>query len=52
LNITVWSYLDALNFGIVGCDDTMPDVGALAVHLHEALTELQKAAPPGEAAES
>jgi diacylglycerol O-acyltransferase len=52
LNVTVWSYLDALNFGIVGCDDTMPDVSALAVHVHEALTELQKAAPPGEAAES
>jgi diacylglycerol O-acyltransferase len=42
LNITVWSYLDALNFGIVGCDDTMPDVGALTIHLHEALAELQK----------
>jgi WS/DGAT/MGAT family acyltransferase len=42
LNITVWSYLDALNFGIVGCDDTMPDVGALTTHIHEALAELQK----------
>jgi diacylglycerol O-acyltransferase len=42
LNITVWSYLDALNFGIVACDDDLP--GALATHLHEALAELQKVA--------
>jgi hypothetical protein len=38
----VWSYLDALNFGIVACDDDLP--GALATHLHEALAELQKVA--------
>jgi diacylglycerol O-acyltransferase len=42
LNITVWSYLDTLNFGIVACDDDMP--AALATHLHEALAELQKVA--------
>lgn len=39
LNVTVWSYLDALNFGIVACDDTLPS--ALANRLHDALAELQ-----------
>ncbi|MBV8950561.1 MAG: wax ester/triacylglycerol synthase family O-acyltransferase, partial [Actinobacteria bacterium] len=40
LNVTVWSYLDTLNFGIVACDDTLP--GALADRLPDALAELQK----------
>ena len=44
LNITVWSYLDQMNFGIVACRETMPDLGSLAGHLHDALAELKKAA--------
>ncbi len=47
LNVTVWSYLDALNFGIVACADTMPDVRALTTNLHEALAELQKVVSAG-----
>jgi WS/DGAT/MGAT family acyltransferase len=44
LNITVWSYLDQMNFGIVACRETMPDLRNLAGHLHDALAELKKAA--------
>jgi diacylglycerol O-acyltransferase len=44
LNITVWSYLDSMNFGLVGCRETMPDIWDLAGNLHEALEELKKAA--------
>jgi WS/DGAT/MGAT family acyltransferase len=44
LNVTVWSYLDALNFGIVACDEQMPDLRALADHVHDALAELRHAA--------
>ena len=44
LNITVWSYLDQMNFGIVSCRETMPDLRRVADHLHDALAELKKAA--------
>ena len=40
LNITVNSYVDALNFGFVGCRDTVPHLQRLAVHAGEALDEL------------
>ena len=43
LNITVWSYLDQMNFGLIACKDTMPDLWDLADGLHDALEELQKA---------
>ena len=43
LNITVWSYLDQLNFGLVACPDAVPDLRALAGYLHDALEELRKA---------
>ena len=44
LNITVWSYLDSLNFGIVGVREHLPDLRRLTVHLDEALVALRKAA--------
>jgi diacylglycerol O-acyltransferase len=43
LNVTVWSYLDALNFGVVACPETMPDLAELPSALHDALDELTKA---------
>ena len=43
LNITVWSYLDQLNFGLVACPDAVPDLRVLAGHLPDALEELRKA---------
>ena len=44
LNITVWSYLDQLNFGLVACPDAVPDLRELAAQLPDALEELRKAA--------
>jgi WS/DGAT/MGAT family acyltransferase len=44
LNVTVWSYLDALNFGVVACPEHAPDLWRLTDSLHEALAELVKAA--------
>jgi WS/DGAT/MGAT family acyltransferase len=43
LNITVWSYLGQMNFGLVACRDTMPDLWHLADGLHDSLEELTKA---------
>ena len=40
LNITCLSYLDQLNFGFVGCRDTLPHMQHLAVYSGEALAEL------------
>jgi diacylglycerol O-acyltransferase len=44
LNITVWSYVGAMNFGIVACREHMPDIWSLADALRESLDELRKAA--------
>jgi diacylglycerol O-acyltransferase len=43
LNITVWSYCGSLNFGIVSCQELMPDLWQLTDHIHDALEELKKA---------
>jgi WS/DGAT/MGAT family acyltransferase len=45
LNVTVWSYLDQLNWGIVSTPEAMPDLWDLTADLHDALDELRKAAP-------
>ena len=45
LNITVWSYLDQVNFGIVAVREHLPDLRRLAELLDDALEELQKAVP-------
>jgi WS/DGAT/MGAT family acyltransferase len=49
LNITVWSYLDRLNFSALACPDTLPDLPGLVKHLAPALAELSAAtgAPKG-----
>ena len=43
LNITVISYLDTLNFGFIGCRDTLAHLQRLAVYSREALEELESA---------
>lgn len=43
LNITVVSYIDTLNFGFIGCRDTVPHLQRLAVYSREALEELEDA---------
>lgn len=43
LNITAWSYLDTLSFGVVACPEHMPDLWDLADDLRDALEELVKA---------
>ena len=43
LNITVQSYMDALNFGLTADRRAVPDVGRLGDYLVEAATELTKA---------
>ncbi len=44
LNLTVWSYVDQLNFGLIACRETVPDLWRLAAHLEEAFDELRTAA--------
>ena len=44
LNITVQSYLDALDFGLVSCRELVPDLDHLAELIVEELEGLAKAA--------
>jgi diacylglycerol O-acyltransferase len=44
LNVTVWSYLDQMNFGVVACKELTPDLWDLIDDLHEGLGELTKLA--------
>jgi WS/DGAT/MGAT family acyltransferase len=41
LNITVNSYAGTLNFGFIGCRDTLPHLQRMAVYCGEALDELE-----------
>ncbi len=43
LNMTVMSYLDQLDFGLLACPDVLDDVWAVADGLHAALAELVEA---------
>jgi hypothetical protein len=43
LNITCSSYAGSMNFGFIGCRDTLPSLQRLAVYCGEALVELEKA---------
>lgn len=43
LNITVTSYQDSLDFGLIACRDHLSDVGQLAAYLGDALDELNEA---------
>lgn len=42
LNITLHSYADTLNFGFIGCRDTVPRLQRLAVQTGEALKDLER----------
>lgn len=44
LNITVWSYLDEMNVGIVSCPELMGDLWDFVDDMHDALAELKKVA--------
>jgi len=46
LNITVQGYCDSLDFGLVACRRTVPDIAELADHLRAALDELEAAVLP------
>lgn len=43
LNITCMSYAGSLNFGFIGCRDTLPHLQRLAVYYGEAMAELERA---------
>jgi diacylglycerol O-acyltransferase / wax synthase len=47
LNITVMSYIDHLDFGLVACPDLISDPWVIADGLHDSLEELKKAADEG-----
>ena len=53
LNVTAWSYVDRLNFSLLGCPDLVPDLRPLAAEFGPALEELgavsaaEAAADPG-----
>ena len=44
LNITVQSYLDQLDFGLIACRDLVPDVWDLVDDLKDAFAELVRIA--------
>ena len=44
LNMTVMSYRDSLDFGLLACPDVLPEVWHLADGLSESLEELMAAA--------
>jgi diacylglycerol O-acyltransferase len=47
LNVTVWSYLGRMNFGLVACREAMPDLWDVTDGLQSALEELvERAAVP------
>ena len=46
LNVTLHSYADALNFGFVGCRETLPHLQRLAIYTGEALDELESLTAP------
>jgi WS/DGAT/MGAT family acyltransferase len=43
LNITVLSHGEVVDFGFEACAELVPDLSVLAGHVHDAMTELQKA---------
>jgi diacylglycerol O-acyltransferase len=43
LNVTVWSYLDRMNFSLLACPDLLPDLRGLADHLPGGLEDLLRA---------
>lgn len=49
LNITVWSYVDRMNFSLLACPDLLPDVQVLASYFPAALAELDLEPPASSA---
>jgi len=47
LNITLFSYDGALDFGLIACRELVPDVGMLIGYLRDALDELLELAAEG-----
>ncbi|MGH9186257.1 MAG: WS/DGAT/MGAT family O-acyltransferase [Acidimicrobiales bacterium] len=43
LNITVWSYVDQLNFSLLACREAVPDLWTLTDFLRDGVAELRKA---------
>jgi WS/DGAT/MGAT family acyltransferase len=43
LNITARGYCDRINFGVIGCPDSLPSLQHIAVYLGDALVELETA---------
>jgi len=50
LNITLQSYNQSLEFGLMACARAMPEVAELAQHVHESLEELKTLPPTAEVA--
>ncbi|MGH7896335.1 MAG: WS/DGAT/MGAT family O-acyltransferase, partial [Candidatus Binatia bacterium] len=44
LNLTAWSYLDRMNFGVIACREALPDLHEITDGLGDALAELVLAA--------
>jgi len=44
LNITVWSYIDQMNFAAIACRELIPEIHRITDGLHDALAELLAAA--------
>jgi diacylglycerol O-acyltransferase len=44
LNITLTSYVDSLEFGLIGCRRSVPHLQKLLGHLEDALVDLERAA--------
>ncbi len=44
LNITVTSYVQSLDFGLIGCRDALPGIARVADYLEDAMAELEKLA--------
>lgn len=44
LNFTITSYVDTLDFGLIGCRDALPGIAKVADHLDAALEELESIA--------
>jgi WS/DGAT/MGAT family acyltransferase len=47
LNVTAWSYLDGMSFGVVTCRELIPDLWDLIDRIPVALADLTAAAPAG-----
>jgi diacylglycerol O-acyltransferase len=43
LNITVVSYCDSIHFGLMACQDTIPDLNLLADYIESAIDDIKGA---------